>query len=60
MEKEIVLTYEDLAAAPARVDIPQTEYSHISQTSPRNSSYPTIGGTQTYNHNGQPSDSDQD
>ena len=55
-----MLTYEDLAAAPARVDIPQTEYSHISQIAPQSNGYPTIGGTQTYNGNGQPSDSDQD
>jgi hypothetical protein len=59
MEKK-VLTYEDLASSPVRVDIPQTEYSHNSQMAPHNSTYPTIGGTQTYNHNGQPSDSDQD
>ena len=55
-----MLTYEDLASAPARVDIPQTEYSHISQMGSQSSAWPTINGTQTYNHNGQPSDSDQD
>jgi len=55
-----MLTYEDLASAPARVDIPQPEYSHVTQMAPQNSTFPTIGGTQTYNHNGQPSDSDQD
>jgi hypothetical protein len=58
--RKIVLTYEDLAAAPARVDIPQTEYSHTSQMGSQSNAWPTINGTQTYNHNGQPSDSDQD
>lgn len=55
-----MLTYDDLATAPARVDIPQTEYSHVSQIGSQNNAWPTIGGTQTYNGSGQPSDSDQD
>ena len=59
MEKK-VLTYEDLASAPARVDIPQSDYSHQLQMGSQSNAYPTIGGTQTYNGSGQPSDSDQD
>jgi len=55
-----MLTYEDLASVPARVDIPKTNYSHVAQSGTQNNSSPTFGGTRTYDHSGQPSDSDQD
>jgi len=54
-----MLTYEDLAKAPVRFDLEETEYDHAKQfgVSPN---FPTINGTRTFDYNGRPSDNDQD
>ena len=54
-----MLTYEDLAQAPQRINLEIPTYSHSSQTG-FSISMLTINGTRTFNNQGQPSDSDQD
>lgn len=60
------ITHEDIAVTPDKFEIVFPTYDHKAQkslgTTPAMSGMgtPTFNGTQTYNHNGQPSDSDQD
>jgi hypothetical protein len=58
-KRYIMLTYEDLAQTPQRIDLDVPNYSHSSQTG-TGISMVTFNGTRTYNGQGAPSDSDQD
>lgn len=60
------LTHEDIAVEPDKFAFVMPTYDHKLQKSSGSTPLmsgmgtPTFNGTQTYNHNGQPSDSDQD
>jgi len=55
-----MLTYEDLAAAPTRIQLDKSTYSHETQRGLGNQMNTTFNGTQTFDFNGHPKDSDQD
>ncbi len=54
-----MLTYEDLAQAPERIDLEIPSYSHAKQRG-AGINMVTFNGTRTYDFHGQPNDSDQD
>jgi hypothetical protein len=54
-----MLTYEDLAQTPERIDLEIPAYSHESQTG-SGISMTTFNATRTYDFNGNANDSDQD
>ena len=58
-KEQLMLTYEDLAASPSRVDLPSPNYNHDVQSG-SGIQMVTFNGTRTYDFKGQPNDSDQD
>ena len=54
-----MLTYEDLAKAPTRIDLDESNYDHAKQIG-NSQNMVTFNGTRTYDFSGKPNDSDQD
>ena len=59
-EREQMLTYEDLASTPTRINLSESTYSHVTQIGSGAHMNVTFNGTQTFDFNGHPKDSDQD
>jgi len=58
------LDLENLAAQPVRIDAPEGDYSHETQTRVRKAGHDTVmwtpNATQTFNFQGRPNDADSD